>query len=454
MTSFDLVAGTTTAGLDQLASNLYAVPAARTGLFKGSLSQHVSPFGDVVLTYDVLAAPTFVLAPPTDAQWQAAQKLNPKQPRPTSDVAQVVFASVSGSVTIGTSPPIAATGGFTVIATLAVADGTAALTPVAVSLDESSFSTWDKIIVNAILIPQALKMAGKLLSFAIPPIPTFLGLSFQPVAAAIESGCVLAGLSLTASAPTDLAGLTPPTGMDVFAMATLTPVNQALANEVNGQTYTEKGQSGPSGWYAAGQIKAASVKLVVSAVDSTLHVAVDGSFSGYGELGGVGVGITKAALCPVGAAADAIANPGDWDKVVASFDLQYSPSPLDVPVTLTAAAPDAKGEQAVEVSIGQLGSVSLIYKPTWSGSVTGTVLSAAAAAFTDLVMSLFGKLIVNDLLKKHGQDITVYTLAPLAQTIDGVTATLTVGAQDLTVLPSQPGQPGPLVAQPFQLTFS
>ena len=448
MTSFDIVAGTTTPGLDQLASSLYAVPAARTGLFKGSLKQSVAPFGDVVLTYDVLAAPTFVLEPPTVAQWQAAQKLDPTQPRPTTNALQVVFSSVSGSVTIGTSAPIAATGAFTVFATLAVSDGTAALTPVAVYLDESSFSTWDKIIVNAILVPQALKLAAKLLTFALPPIPTFLGLSFQPVVAAVQSDCVIAGVSLAGGAPTVLDGVVPPTGMDVFAMVSLTAVNQALANEVNGQTYTEKGQSGPSGWYAAGQIKAAAVHLVISAVDTTLHVAVDGSFSGYGELGGVGVGITKAALCPIGAAADAIANPGDWDKVVASFDIQYSPSPLDVPVTLAAAAPDSSGHQAIEVSIGQLGSVSLIYKPTWSGSVTGTVLSAAAAAFTDLVMSLFGKLIVNDLLKKHGQNITVYTLPPLAQTVDGVTATLTVGAQALTVLP------GAIVAQPFQLTFS
>lgn len=448
MTYFDIVAGTTTTGLDQIASGLYAVPAARTGLFKGSLTKSVPPFGDVVLTYDVLAAPTFVLEPPTAAQWQAAQKLDPTQPRPTANALQVVFSSVSGSVTIGSAKPIAATGAFTVFATLAVSGGTAALTPVAVYLDESSFSTWDKIIVNAILIPQALKMAAKLLSFAIPPIPTFLGLSFQPVVAAIQSDCVIAGVSLTGSPATVLAGVVPPTGMNVFAMSTLTPVNQALANEVNGQTFSEKGQSGPSGWYAAGQIKAAAVNLVVSEVSSALHVAVDGSFSGYGELGGVGVGITKAALCPIGAAADAIANPSDWDKVVASFDIQYSPHPLDVPITLTAAAPDTSGKQAVEVSIGQLGSVQLIYKPTWSGSVTGTVLSAAAAAFIDLVMSLFSKLIVNDVLKKHGQNLTVYTLPPLAQTVDGVTATLTVGAQSLTVLP------GSVVAQPFQITFS
>jgi hypothetical protein len=147
----------------------------------------------------------------------------------------------------------------------------------------------------------------------------------------------------------------------------------------------------------------------------------DGSFSCYGELSGVGVGITKAVLCPIAAAVDAIADPSKWDKVISSFDIQYKPKPMPVPVTFTADAPAGKPltqKVTAKVPSDRLpGDIQVIIAPTWSGSVSGTVLAAAAAGFADLILVIFGKLIINDLVEKYASTSFSLPVSEMTQTI-------------------------------------
>jgi hypothetical protein len=374
----------------------------------------------VTVTFDVTAAPTFSLTPPTQQQWNDAQKEPVDRPLPTTNAFQLVFSNLAASATIDNVPPMSANGALTAFGIVAIDNGIASLTVAGVLLDETNFSDWDKIIVNGILIPNALKMVDKLLSnFPVPQVPTLAGLKFQPLALAIMPAGIVIGSTLDGGGTTDLSGfaLPPP---QLFAVTKLSLLNQVLAATIKGK-YVDEGEKGPSGWTASGKVSVDNPK-VTARIDNGLVLDISGKFSAYGELSGTGVGITKALLCPIGAAADAIANPSNWDKVISSFDLVYQPDPMPIPVTTSAAAVSGTpATQSIEITVPSdqfPSSIKLFVKPTWSGSVTGAALSAAAAAFVDLVMAIFGSLIIKKIIGSYGHESFTLPVASMSKTIN------------------------------------
>ncbi|HKF49966.1 MAG TPA: hypothetical protein VKB38_21565 [Terracidiphilus sp.] len=420
MSQYDIAAGVTLEGANSLIATFYAQPAARNGLFKGSKTEDIDGIGKVTVTYDVKKAPTVVLAPPTQANWEASQRRDPEQKTPPSNTIQVLLSTLAGTATVGDAPPLPAEGPVTVYGTVTADKGNVKIRVTAVLIDESSFSDWDKLIVNMILLPEIFKMSDSMIpAIVLPTLPKFAGLEFQTLALAVTDRGILLGSSLVGGGTTNLGGFSWP-GTPIFAMATLIPFNKLLANEVSG-THEIKDSTGPSEWTAAGKITAKDLKMTARLSGPTIFLDTGGSFSGYGELSGVGVGITKTALCPIATAVDAIADPSGWDKVVSSFDIQYKPQPMPVPVTFTADAPSGTPKTqnvTAKVPSDKLPSdIQVIFAPTWSGSVTGTVLGAAAMGFLDLVLVIFGKLIINDLVGKYASKSFSLPVSEMSQTI-------------------------------------
>jgi hypothetical protein len=404
MSHYDVAAGARNTGLDSLIGKFYALPAARNGLFKGSVTQNVDVIGTVKVTYDVKTAPKFALTPPTTANWQASQRRDSTQETPPPNTIQVMLSDLAGTATVGDAAPLPAEGPVTVYGTVGSQGGKVNIQITAVLIDEGSFSDWDKLIVNAVLIPELFKLADSMIpAIVLPTVPSFAGLNFQPLSLLVTPQGILLGTTLAGGGNTDLSGFTWPP-QDLFAMATLNPVNKLLASQVNG-THSKEDSTGPSGWSASGKVTATNLTMVAVIGGDTVTLNTDGSFSCYGQLSGVGVGVTKALLCPIAAAADAISDPSKWDKVVSSFNIQYKPKPMPVPVSFTTDAPSGTPPSqgiTAKVPSGKLPSSILVtVSPSWSGSVTGTVLATAAAAFIDLISVMFGKLIIEDLVGKY-----------------------------------------------------
>lgn len=404
MSTYDIAAGASPAGLNALVGQLFANPAAKKGLFSGTVTQNVDTLGSVKVTYDITAAPTFVLTPPTPQQWKGVQP--PNLPLPNVNAFQLVLSNVAGTAAIAGAPPLAAHGAVTAFGTVSTQGGAVSLTVVAILLDESSFSGWDKLIVNAILIPALLTALNKLVSgLPLPKPPGLAGLQFQPLTLAVMPQGIAIATSFSDGPAPNLSGFTAP-APNLYAVTKLTAINRLLAAEIKGP-FSDEGSKGPSGWKASGRVSVNDPKLTIS-IGGALTLNVSGTFQAYGELSGAGVGVTKAVLCPIGAAADAIANPSNWDKVISSFQLVYSPDPMPLPVSVTASAVTGSGSsQSQPVDIKILSdklpsSIKLTVKPTWSGSVTGAALAAAASAFVDLVSVIFGSLIIKKIVAAYG----------------------------------------------------
>ena len=439
MTKYDVAAGVSLAGLNAMADELFKLPAAKKGLFTGTKTERIKDLGEVTVTYQVNAVPTFSFEVPTAEQWATAEKITPTTlensgtPRPTENVVQVTFPDVSGKVTIsGADQP--ANGKLVVIGVVKTKDNAASIEILAVDIDESNFTAWDKVIINQMLIPQVLEMAnGMLKGIPIPKIPEFAGLAFQALALDVEPGGIVLGSTLTGGGTTDLSGFVFPSGEDVFALTKLSTLN-TLADKNVKSTYKEEDSSGGSAFKASGRVTAKEVSLKAEINDQKKFVVnVKGKFSAFGELSGTGVGVTKAVMCPIGAAADAIADPSGWDKVSSLFGLGVSPMPLPIPIAFAAAAPSADGKQEVSANVNTdsiANIVSLSVTPKWSGSVTGSALASAASAFAALIPTVFERMILKDVLSNEVSPIS-FELPKMSESISlsggaKITATLTL----------------------------
>ena len=429
MTNYDVAAGVSQKGLNDMVTQLYAVPAAKKGLFAGSKTTPIKDLGDVTLSYQVNAAPSILLQAPKDEDWAHAEKAKPDTPLPTANAVQVTFSDISGTVTMAGSD-LNAQGKLVVIGVVTANAGKVSFQILAVDIDDSHFSNWDKVIITMLLIPQAIEMANKLLSgLPIPKVPEFAGLTFQDLILDVASGGIVFGTTLTGGAKTELAGFTFPSDEGLFALTKLNVLDTLAANNIK-PSYQTEDSSGGSAFKASGRVKASDIHLAAAIKDNKFELNVSGSFSAYGELSGTGVGITKAAMCPIGAAADAISDPSGWDKVVSSLSLGVKPMPLPVPISFSASTPKTDGKQSINVKIDATSivkKVDLTVSPKWSGSVTGSALAAAASAFVDMIPAVFERIVLKEVLAKTAPNIA-FDLPKISEAIalpGGATVTAT-----------------------------
>ena len=215
MSKFDVAFGMDASALDKGIGQLYAKPEVRNKLFKGSKSQKTD-LGEVTLTWDILAAPNFILTPPSDGQWQKAQKkqVDGKDvPKPAANGFQIHFPQFNASYSVDGEVGAGGTTELYVYASVSVQDdpqngssGIVSLSVAGIGLDESKFSSWDKFIFNKILLPQIFATADQMLQAIKLGSLSYAGVKFAHPAAVIAGGMLVAAAVLDTRAATDLGG--------------------------------------------------------------------------------------------------------------------------------------------------------------------------------------------------------------------------------------------------------
>lgn len=428
MSNFDVAAGISNASVNQLCKDLFDNPAAKANIFQDTLNEPVDTIGTVSLTYQLFAAPELLLEAPSDDLWTKSQKPKDAQ-KPTTNAFQISFPDVKGSASINGGAPVAGEGLMTIIGELKTDNGTASLIADAIYIDEASFSKWDKKIVNALLIPSALTKANSMLSsLPIPAIPTFKDIEFQPVTIQVVNKQIVAGALLkTSQDPIDLSGLniTSDTGIDVLVNKT---VVNTLFSTIASKDYSDEEKTGNDDWYAAGKVGTTLSTLALQSDNSPITVSAGTTnTTASGEIGGVGVGVVKTVLCPISTAMDAAADPNNWNKIIASFNVSYKPSPISITIDpQIAEGKDDKGNAAkvALISVEPVSSINVTASPSWSKSISGSILSAASSALIDLIPKQLQTLIVDKIINAKLQNLQLYVLPEYTKQVEGVNITV------------------------------
>ncbi len=425
MATFDVATGMTESGLNTTLSSFFANSTAQTKIFKQKISKDVGGVS-VVIQFDITAAPTVVLSPPSNAMWQGSYGSDGIQKTgspPTGNVFQLLMSAVEISGTVA-GVPVSGTDGMNVYAEFSLVKNVLDVNALSVWLDESKWKKdgLTKLIVNAIIIPHALDTINNLLNaIPFPEIPTqYTSTEFQdPIMDITNNKELVLATSMKTSSPTSLDNYTAPASEKIYLQANLSLINTILGEKLNNLPFDESDSKGDSTAKASAEIKGtlSSVAGKISGGQTFAAVSIT-NISGYGELSGTATAIAKTVLCPVGTAIDAISDPKNWDKVIASFSITYKPDPLDIPFTTKVTT-----SESVEVSIGEISSIQIIASPKWSG-VIGSTLAAAAAGFVDLLSAIFKGKIVNSFIKSHAQNIEVWKNASVTKQIEGINVTL------------------------------
>ncbi len=312
MTNYDIAIGLDHAVLEKAVAHLYADNVLRQSIFQGTETKELAPLGSITLTYDILAAPTFVLTAPTTTQWDAAIKSTGVTERPTQNAFQLKFGDIKGTVQVGSAAPMSAQGWLTVFAVVEIVETQASLTPLAIEVDESKFTVWDKLIINQMLVPTALNEISTniLKSIQLPPLPELLGVVFNPPIAAIEKERLLLATTMNSNtAAPDLSGESWPGDKPFFLLASTGLINAALGTATGTLKGMKKSGQEEKGDNILGKAEASytvaikDISVTVDSSDPTIGIAridVDVNVSASVS------GILPAVACPIGAALGAL----------------------------------------------------------------------------------------------------------------------------------------------------
>ncbi len=251
MSTFDAAVGMDESTLNHGASGLFANPQARQQFFKGSQSGSLGKL-QYTVTFDIQAAPTFVLSPPPLDRW--TKSINDKGKNPAAgdlpagnNVFQLHFPQFLGQYTMAGASK-SGTAEVYVTCTFTIDGSKLTLKPLAIWLDESKMKDWDKAILNIILM-QVLQQAEKMLAgLDIPPLSfseSGVQISMTPPAATIADGHLVVAASLSSKGSVDLTGATWPAEQPLFILLSsdlLTKVaTEGAQSQLVGQEFTGNG---------------------------------------------------------------------------------------------------------------------------------------------------------------------------------------------------------------------
>ncbi|MDJ0676699.1 MAG: hypothetical protein QNJ36_15195 [Calothrix sp. MO_167.B42] len=311
MSNFDIAIGLSANSVDSVLTTLFADPTAKAKFFRGFYTDDIARKGTVSSSYEVNAAPTVTLAAPNQANWDAAIKEKKDQPLPTENCFQIHFSSISGSISIDNGSPINAEGSLDVYLTAAMSQGVLSLDPLAVHLDTSSFSEFDKWLISNVLAPAVLKMASKILdSIKLPALPRYEGITFREPELAIINGQLITATTLENNgASLSLAGFSPP-NKNYYTLLSPALINAVLKTHIPKVEATlERHKSnekkvGDDVVWAKGayELNLKDFNAIADNSDSTkINISVKADISVSGSAGG----LVPALVCPVGAALNA-----------------------------------------------------------------------------------------------------------------------------------------------------
>ncbi|WP_248730349.1 hypothetical protein [Pseudomonas sp. MWU13-2517] len=311
MTNFDAAAGISVTELNTLLGEYYKNAPSTNDPFKGSLPKTLPNLGAVTLTWDVGAAPSLIFGPPTLDIWNAALAPNGKAngaqsiPLPSLPMVQLTLPTLTASYTLGSAPSVGGTAPSVVVyATLTFNPGTLALDLVAVSLDESRFSTWDKAIFNLMLLPQIFASANQALAIVHLPSLDWKGVTLNPIQLQLTTSYLLGATTLTSNTSAlDIEGVTWPTD-DVFVIASNTLLNTAMATFLQpyqGHPFSDSGDFKKlADWSYSGSISSLSA-TVKQVAPLTINAQLSASLNAKATLTAAGMALA-AAGCAIGAA--------------------------------------------------------------------------------------------------------------------------------------------------------
>jgi hypothetical protein len=297
MSTFDAALGLDHTTLDTAVAQLYAKPAAREQIFKGSQSGEEGSIHYTV-SWDVKAPPTFKLEPPTAQQWAGSidktGKAPPADQLPTANAFQLDLPSFYAEYALGAAH-VSGTGHVAVFATAASSGKSITITPLSVWVDESQWKLWDKFIINHVIIPMVLDKMGQLLAgFHLPALSfssSAVSVELSDPVTAITGGLLISASCLKSGGPVDLTGATWPVKplFALFSSTLLAQVAQQVAAAKIVKQYTEDGK------YAGGLMTwdyTADVKTVTVSFHSDDMTKADATigFTATAELKPLGIG--------------------------------------------------------------------------------------------------------------------------------------------------------------------
>jgi hypothetical protein len=238
MSNFDLAAGITQDAVTDLISQYFKNPPASPNPFDGDVQKNIPIVGQVTLTWKILSAPTITFGPPGVTVWNAALDSQGQtnetagNPLPTADVLQLTIPTMQAHYSVnGASKVGGQTSNLVIYATITFSGNDFTVTPVAVTLDESDFSKWNKGVFNGFFLPQLFAAAKSILSTVRIPTLTWSGVTLQ-TPSFFFFGKLLFGAAIldTNTSPLDVSEVTwpPPPRNGIFALASPNLVNAAL----------------------------------------------------------------------------------------------------------------------------------------------------------------------------------------------------------------------------------
>ena len=237
MANFDVAAGLRVTEMNKILSQYYVKePLGSNNPFNNSVTKNVSDVGSVTVNWKVFQTPTLQFGPPSQMVWdnainaQGSYNKDSHTPLPINYMVQLLLPALDATYSLNGSTPI---GGETknVIAysTVSFSGKNVAITPVAVTLDEGSFSVWDKAIFNQMLLPHIFFQAQGMLSVIHIPELAWNGISFNDPIFSFTNDLLVAASTLSSNSnPIDIQGTIWPTD-DLFILANPAAINQALA---------------------------------------------------------------------------------------------------------------------------------------------------------------------------------------------------------------------------------
>lgn len=310
MPNFDVAAGINQAKLNDLLGQYFSNAPASNNPFKGSTTKPVQGLGNVTLTWNVERPPTIVFGPPSLDVWNPALNAqgqtngDTKTPLPTLPMVQVTLPVLTASYRLGSVEVGGTANNVVAYATLTFAPGTITIGLVAVTLDESSFSTWDKAIFNLVLLPQIFSSAKDMLSVVHIPSIGWQDVQLNPLQLQMVGDQLIAAATLVANKqPLDTSGVTWPTD-PVFALASTGLVNTALTDFLapfQGKTFADSGDfHGLANWDYSGSVSSLSA-TVKTVAPLTIDARASASLTAGAKLTAAGMALA-AAGCALGAA--------------------------------------------------------------------------------------------------------------------------------------------------------
>lgn len=201
MSNFDVALGMNTATLNGMISSLYGMQSLRNSLFAGSQSENIAGVQSTI-AWNVLQVPTITLEAPTSQQWSSALGAGGTTPSPVANAITVSFPNVQVSMTPSGGQMQQATIPMVVICSVSIANAQLTLTPVGVIVDLSNASAFDQVVYKAVLIPQALQVAGSMLSGEKIPNISFNGVNFGEMVLSVGNGQIVGVAYLSSNSAT------------------------------------------------------------------------------------------------------------------------------------------------------------------------------------------------------------------------------------------------------------